>query len=318
MKVLITTTSFQDNPGRHHEMLAAQGYEIVRGRGPLDESRMLELVEGINGMICGDDEITRAVILKALPSMKVISKYGIGLDRIDLDAATELKVPVCFTPGVNDVTVAEHVFGLMICLARNITQENELVKSGRWKRLAGRELHGKTLGIMGLGRIGRQVAMRAKAFGMRVLAYDIHWDERFASEWKIEKCPAPHELLNRCDVLTLHMNLTPENRNFLNRETLALMKPSAFIINCARGQLVSSADLAEALRNKKIAGYAADVLEKEPPDPDDPLLRLDNAIFTPHIGSRTFESVERQAAMAAENLIRVLSGAEPLAQANRL
>ena len=126
MRVLITTTSFMDTPGPHHDLLKERGYELVIARGPLPEKAMLELVGEVDGIICGDDDITRSVIQKALPRLRIISKYGIGLDRIDLAAATELKVPVAFTPGVNDTTVAEHVFGLMISLARNIPQENAL------------------------------------------------------------------------------------------------------------------------------------------------------------------------------------------------
>jgi len=318
MRILVTTTSFMDTPGAHHDLLKEQGYEIVKARGPLGEQEMLTLVNDVDGLICGDDAITRAVIEQALPRLKVISKYGIGVDRIDLDAARDLGVPVTCTPGVNEVTVSEHVFGLMICLAKHIPREHAWVKQGRWKRLTGHELWGKTIGIIGMGRIGRQVAKRAAAFDMRVLGCDPAWNESACGPLSVVRCMEPEQLLRESDFVTLHMNLTPENRAFMNRDRLALMKPAAYLINCSRGALVVTADLVEALKQGRIAGYGADVLEKEPPSPDDPLINgdFDNVVLTPYIGSRTYESVVRQATMAIRNLTAVLRGEEPLARAD--
>ncbi|MCC7204390.1 MAG: hypothetical protein IT441_04875, partial [Phycisphaeraceae bacterium] len=179
MRILLTTTSYQDTPGKHHDLLAASGHEIVRARGPLPEDQMLKLVTdggGIDGVLHGDDVITRKVISAALPRLKVLSKYGIGLDSVDVKAATELKVPVMFTPGVNHTTVAEHCFGLMIMLAKKLREHTNWVKEGQWKRVTGSELAGKTLGILGLGRIGKEVAKRALAFDMKVIAFDVYWD----------------------------------------------------------------------------------------------------------------------------------------------
>jgi len=318
-RVLVTTTSFLETPGSHHDLLASQGYEIIKnpkGRR-LTEEEMLELVGDVDGIICGDDAITRRVMEKALPRLKVISKYGIGLDKIDLDAATELKIPVCFTPGVNDMTVAEHTFGLMIGLAKNIPLEDRYVKSGQWKRITGHEIGGKTLGIIGLGRIGKQVAKRAKVFEMQVIAYDIYFDDEFAKQYGVEKASSPQEVFSKADIVTLHCNLTKENEGFVNRKLLETAKDGIYLVNCARGELVNVADLVEALKSGKVAGYAADVLEKEPPDPDHPLFQFDNVILTPHIGSRTYESVVRQATMAVKNLVAVLNGEKPLAQANQ-
>ena len=318
MRVLITTTSFMDTPGTHHDLLREQEYENVVARGPLEEDQMIDLVGDVDGIICGDDAITRRVIEKALPRLKVVSKYGIGLDRIDLEAARQWGVPVTYTPGVNEVTVAEHVFGLMISLARNIPQENQWIKEGQWKRITGHELWGKTIGIIGMGRIGKQVARRALAFEMKVLGCDPIWDDPFCQRYSVGRCLLSEEILQQSDIVTLHMNLTPENRYFINRDRLSLMKPTAYLINCARGGLVNTADLLEALRKGRIAGYAADVLEQEPPDPHDPLITsgLENIVLTPHIGSRTYESVVRQATMAVKNLVAVLRGERPLAIAN--
>lgn len=316
-RVLLTTTSFQDTPGAHHELLARAGFEIVRERGPLPEARMLELAGQFDAYLCGDDAFTRAVIEKSLPRLKVISKYGIGIDKIDLQAATELKVPVMYTPGVNHTTVAEHVFALLLAAVRNLVVEANHVAQGRWTRITGTELCGKTLAIAGLGRIGREVAVRAKAFGMVVLGYDIYWPEDFARQHEIVRVESLNELLARADVISLHTNLTPETRHLINAGNIGLIKRGAVIVNCARGELIELDALVDALKTKKLLAYAADVLDQEPPPADYPLLGLPNVVLTPHIGSRTQESVQRQATCAVENLTLFLDGKPPIAQANR-
>ena len=317
-RILLTTTSFQDTPGEHHQLLEREGFEIVRDRGPLPEARMLELVAkgDFDGWLIGDDAITRAVIQKSLPRLRVISKYGIGLDKVDVKSATELKVPVTFCPGVNHTTVAEHVFGLMLAIYRDIVTECNHVKSGQWKRLTGHELLGKTIGIIGVGRIGKEVTIRARAFGMNVIGFDIYWDDKFAQANNVRRAASIEEVLMNSDVVTLHTNLTDETRHMINVKRLAMMRKGAVLINTARGELVETNDVVAALKNGQLHGYGADVLEQEPPPKDHPLFACSNAVITPHIGSRTYESVARQAKMAAENLIAVLNGKKPLAQAN--
>ena len=299
-------------------MLSDQGYEIVRERGPLPESRMLELAGDFDAFLCGDDAITRAVLEKSLPRLKVVAKYGIGLDKVDVAAATDLKIPVTFCPGVNHTTVAEHTFGLLLAIYRQIVEQDNAVHGGTWKRLTGHELMGKTIGIAGLGRIGKEVAIRAKAFGMEVLGFDLYWDEEFAKKHGVTRVADVDDLIRRSDVVSLHMNLTPETKHFINAQRLELFKKNAVLLNCARGELVDSAALAAALDADQIAGYGADVLDEEPPSPDHPLLKCRGAVITPHIGSRTYESVVRQATMAAQNMINVLAGQPAVAQANKL
>ena len=318
MRILLTTTSYQDTPGRHHDLLEASGHQIVRDRGPLPESRMLDLVgaaDGFDGILHGDDAITRRVIESGLPRLKALSKYGIGLDSVDVGAATELKIPVLFTPGVNHTTVAEHTFGLIIMLAKRLVEHANTVQAGQWDRVTGTELAGKTLGILGLGRVGKEVAIRGKAFAMQPIAYDIYWDEAFAHQHGVFRADTADEVVEKADVLSLHMNLTDENRHFINGPRLAKMKVGAMVINCARGGLVNESDVAQACATGKLS-YGADVLEHEPIQTPHPFQDVDNVIITPHIASRTFESVERQAVMATENLLRVLRGDQPLAQAN--
>lgn len=317
-RILLTTTSFQDTPGSHHTLLDSQGYEIIRARGPLPEDKMLGLVGDFDGVLCGDDAFTRKVLEKCLPKLKVLSKYGIGVDKIDLQAATDLKIPVTYCPGVNHTTVAEHSFGLMLSLYRQIPQQNAIVHQGHWKRMTGHELLGKTLGILGLGRIGKEVAKRARAFEMDVLGFDPFWDEGFATQYGIERKATADEVIREADILALHMNLSPENRSFLNSTRLAAMKKGAILINTSRGALVDQWAVAEAVKSGQLAGYGCDVVEPEPIESTNPLIGLENVVMTPHIGSRTYESVLRQATMAVENLIRVLRGEAPLAQANKL
>jgi len=315
-RILLTTTSFQDIPGPHHQQLKAAGYELVIARGPLPEAEMLKLVGDADAFLCGDDEITRAVIEKALPRLKVISKYGIGLDKIDVKAATELKIPVTFCPGVNHTTVSEHCFMLMLALLKNLMEQANAARAGEWKRMTGHEILGKSIGIIGLGRIGKEVAIRSRAFGMEITAFDVYWDQAFAHACEVKRAKSIEEILEKSDVVSLHTNLTDSTRNMIHKNSLARMKSGAIIINCARGELVNSADMAEALNAGRIAGYGTDVLDHEPPPKDHPLLTAKNCIVTPHVGSRTFESVQRQAGMAATNLINVLQGKQPLAQAN--
>jgi D-3-phosphoglycerate dehydrogenase len=316
MKILLTTTSFQDTPGPHHQILEDAGFEIIRERGPLPEKRMLDLVGDIDAFLCGDDEITSKVIDRALPRLKVVSKYGIGLDKIDVEYLTDKGVPLTFCPGVNHTTVSEHTFALMLALFRKLVKEANHVAKGEWVRITGNEIMGKTLSIIGLGRIGKEVAIRANAFGMKVIGYDLYWDEDFARGNQIIRAKSIDEALEQGDVVSLHVNLSDETRELINRERLSKMKDGVVILNCARGEIIHTQDVIDALHAGKIGGYGTDVLDVEPPPPDHPMLNAPNTVITPHIGSRTFESVERQATMAARNLVLALRGETPLAQAN--
>jgi len=316
-RILLTTTSYQDTPGPHHDLLESQGFEIVRERGPLPESRMLELAGEFDAFLCGDDAITQAVIDKSLPRLKVISKYGIGLDKIDVEYASSQKLPVLFTPGVNHTTVAEHTFGLLLCLSKHLVTVGAAARSGEWKRLTGHEIMGRTMGIIGLGRIGKEVATRAKAFGMPVIAYDIYWDEAFAAEHGVKRCETMDDVLHEADVVSLHCFLSDETRGMINTSKLSEMKDGVVVLNCARGELVVSEDMAKGLESGKVGGYGTDVLDEEPPPADHCLLNAPNCVVTSHIGSRTYESVVRQASRATNNLINFLKGDSDFIQANK-
>ena len=316
MKILLTTTSYQDCPGDHHALLESTGAEIVCQRGPLSEAQMLELTGDFEAFLCGDDEITQAVIDQSLPKLKVIAKYGIGVDKIDVAYATKKNIPVGFCPGVNHTTVSEHVFMLILSLNKNLMEQANITASGGWKRMTGHEIMGKTIGIIGLGRIGREVAIRADAFGMNCIGYDLYWPEDFANELNIQRADDIVQLLCSSDIISLHTNLTEETRDMICEDTIKYMKDGATLINCGRGELTNSRDIAAALESGKLAGYGADVLDQEPPAADHPLLGAKNCIITPHVGSRTFESVQRQAFMATQNLVNLLKGEKALAQVN--
>ena len=321
MRILLTTTSYQDTPGPHHDLLASTGWEISRERGPLPEEKMLELAGEFDGFLCGDDAITEEVINKSLPRLKAISKYGIGLDKINVEHATAKKIPVLFTPGVNHTTVAEHCFGLLLGLTKKIHSNANEVSSGSWKsgwkKPVGNEILGKTIGIIGLGRIGKEVAIRAVAFGLNVIAYDPFFDEDFANDHGIRKCSNMDEVLCGSDIVSLHCFLNDETHGMINSSKIEQMKDNVIVINCARGELVEAESIKEGLVSGKVGGYGTDVLDSEPPQENHPLLDAPNCIITSHIASRTHESVSRQAGMATRNLISFLNGKDDYTQANK-
>jgi D-3-phosphoglycerate dehydrogenase len=316
MKILLTTTSFQDTPGAHHDLLAQTGWEIITARGPLNEADTLALVGDVDGYICGDDAITRKVLEKARPKLKVLSKYGIGVDKIDVKSATEFGIPVLFTPGVNHTTVAEHNFLLLLALEKNFLFHTDSTRSGGWKRKTGHELLEKTIGIIGMGRIGREVAIRAKAFGMKILGFDLHWDDKFAAELGIQRAHTLDDIYKNSDYISLHTNLTPETKDMISAASIAKMKKGVLILNCARGEIVNTNDMIAGLKSGQVGGYGTDVLDQEPPAPDHPLLKLPNVVCTPHVASRTYESVVRQATTSVKNLILAMKGEKPIAQVN--
>jgi D-3-phosphoglycerate dehydrogenase len=248
--------------------------------------------------------------------LKVIAKYGIGLDSIDVKHATARKVPVLFTPGVNETTVAEHTFGLMIGVAKGFWFHLRATKTGTWKRQTGCELFGKTLGVLGLGRIGKEMVKRGNGFGMNVIGFGNHWDDAFAARYNLRRIATKEEVLRLADVVSLHMNLTPETRGFINKDTLAIMKDGAILVNTARGGIIVEQDVADACKSGKLRGYGTDVLATEPMTAPHIFQDVDNILLTPHIGSRTNESVERQGLRAANNLVNFLKGNPDFIQAN--
>lgn len=310
-RILVTARSFRNLEGEHQDLLRRAGYELVFSPydRPLQPGELIELIGDAVAVIAGLDSFTREVFEHA-PQLRVVSRFGVGVDNVDLDAATEHGIVVTITPGANAVAVAELTFLLILALSRHLILHDRWVRAGEWKRASGVELIGSTLGIIGLGRIGREVATRARAFGMRIVFTDPAPPPEDQVR-ALEAIAMPlNELLSISDVVSLHLPLTSETYHLIGARELALMKPNALLINTARGGLVDEQALYEALKERRLAGAAFDVFEKEPPD-DSPLLRLDNFIATPHIGSATVQTTRRMGIMAAQNALAVLEGRRP-------
>lgn len=311
MKILVTPTSLCKN--RDSELLMelkAFADEIVFSPydHPLKEEELLPLLEGADGYIAGLDYIDAEVIKKMPASVKIISRYGTGFERVDIKAAGEKGIIVTNTPGVNSQSVADLAIGLLISVARKIPYLDTQVKSGQWPRTSGVELFGKKMGILGLGAIGKNVAARAKGFSMEVLAYDPYFDAEYAKKEGIRQCTLD-EVLEGADFISLHLPLMDSTKNIINEAAIAKMKPGAIVINTSRGGLIDEAAMYDALKSGKIGGLGLDAFEKEPPEPS-PMFGLDNVVTTPHAGAHTKEAVENMARLSVRNLIDVLSGKE--------
>ncbi len=272
------------------ELLKSERWKVVET--PSTEELPWALKDADALILRGGVQVTTEVLERA-PTLRVVGRAGVGVDNVDLEAATKRGVLVLNTPGGNAVSVAEHTLALMFALARAIPQANQSVKQGRWekKHFMGRELREKTLGVVGLGRTGVEVAKRARALEMKVLAHDPYVTPVVASEANAELVSLKR-LLAESDYISLHVTLTPETAGLINAATLARMKPGVRIINCARGEVINERDLAEAIRAGKVAGAALDVLHQEPPLPNHPLASLPQVIATPHIAGSTEEAQE--------------------------
>jgi D-3-phosphoglycerate dehydrogenase len=308
-RVLVTAWTFQ---GEHEgkRRLAEAGFDVVDSPkpAPLTEEELLAGLRDFDAIVAGNDPLT-ARVLEGLPRLRAIARWGVGVDAVDLDAATRLGIIVTNTPGLIVDTVADLAFALMLAVARRIVEADRWVRTGQWREFQTTLVWGKTLGLVGVGAIGTAVARRARGFSMTVLGYDpVPRPE--AEEVGVRYVPLD-ELLQTADFVSLHAPLTPQTRGLINARALALMKPTAILINTSRGGLVDQAALYEALRDGRIAGAGLDVFAKEPPDPDDPLLRLNNCVFTPHCGNNARETIEQVNLRVAENLIESFSGACP-------
>jgi len=296
--VLVSTSSFIDTPGAHVKKLLDSGVEVVKARGPLNEEQLLSYIGDGNrfdAFLCGEDDFNARVLQAARPRIKVISKYGVGLDKIDLAEAEKLGIKVTNTPGVNHTTVTELTFGLLLRLTRS------------------------------------EVAKRAMAFGMHVKVFNTSWSPQHTAyldhltkvfgdslfqEYPpaVSRAPRDEDLFPHVDFLSIHMSLTRDNQHFINRRRLSMCRRGVYIVNVSRGALVDQRAMVDALRSGQVAGYGADVLDPEPVQPDNPLIGVPNVHLTPHVGSRTYESVVRQGSAAVMNLIEALGGAAPSKQ----
>jgi D-3-phosphoglycerate dehydrogenase len=284
-------------------------YEVHSDK-PMNEAELLQEIPGCVASLAGSEPYTRAVIAKAASEgLKVIARAGVGYDAVDLQAATDHGVAVCYAPGTNQDAVAEHAFMLMLALVRKLREQDIELRQGKWPRRAVGHLRGTTLGIVGLGRIGKAMARRAIPFGMEVIAAEILPDHEFAKAHNVTFVPH-EELFRRADIITLHVPKTPQTKNIINRDTLALMKPGAYVINTSRGGVVNEKDLYEALVAKKIAGAGLDVYEVEPPAAN-PLFSLDSVVVTAHTAGVDERSRQEMARLPAQAIVKLLAGEWP-------
>lgn len=289
------------------EILEASGAEVHRVTAE-ERPRLSEILPGFDALIVRSATKVTAELLAAADGLKVVGRAGIGVDNVDVGAATQRGILVVNAPTANVVSATEHTFAMLLALARKVPAAHASLSGGEWDRKSwvGLELQGKTLGVVGFGRIGQRVAARARAFDMQVLAYDPYLDPAAARKLDVELLPLA-ELLPQCDVVTLHTPLTDQTRNLIGDEELAAMKPGALLVNCGRGGVVDEAALLAALEDGRLGGAALDVFAEEPPA-DFALMRHPKVVVTPHIGAQTREAQERIATETAKMVLAALDG----------
>ena len=310
-RVLIVPAPMFHLPGDHVDRLVAEGFEIVyppEKKAVLSEPEIIAALDGVSAVVAGSEPYNHRV-LSSRPTLRVIARAGVGSDAIVLDDATRHGVVVTITPGTNHDAVAESTMALLLAVVRSVVRLDRDVREGRWPREPLRPIRGGTLGIVGLGRIGQSVAVRAAGFGARLLAFEKLPNQEFVRAHGIELVDLD-TLLTQSDFVTLHVPLTDETRGLINRRTLARMKPNCILINTARGGLVVESDLFEALRSGKIAGAGLDVFEHEPAV-GNPLLELDNVVASPHVAGVDTQSLAEMACLAAQNIIDLSHGRWP-------
>lgn len=313
--VLITPEAMLHRPAPYVTMLREAGFDIrypedphfTRGLGT--EAQSIEQLRGAAAVIAGGEFFTEKV-MQALPELRVISRSGVGYDRVDVEAATRRGIAVTITPTANHEAVAEFALALMFAVAKQIVVGDAHARAGRWPRTPMQPIRGKTFGIVGLGRIGRSTATRVKGLGMTVLACEKFPNEEFVRAQGIELVDLD-ALLARSDYVSLHCPHTPETRRLANREFFAKMKPGSVLLNTARGELVVEADLLESLQSGHLAGAGLDVFEQEPPSPDNPLFKLSNIVVAPHIAGADELSQLNMGIECARNIIQLARGEWP-------
>lgn len=311
-RVLVSSRSFGELSDVGARMLKEEGFDVWRippEERPLDESKMVEIVarENPEVVVSGAEPITKPV-LEASPNLSMIMKHGVGVDNIDIQAATMLGILVANAPGTNTAAVADLTLAMMLALLRGVYGAVQSTKGGDWQRYVGHDLGALTVGVVGTGRIGLAVIRRLQGFGSDVLAYDIVHDKDLLSHSKVHYVEL-EELLRDSDIVTLHVPLVAATKAMIGRNELEMMKSTAYLVNMARGELADEVALFECLQQKRIAGSAVDVYAVEPPR-SSPLIGLDNVLSTPHIAAYTFESMEHMGRICAQTIIDALRSVE--------
>ena len=308
-----------------YEDMHEAGKDLLREKAEIffarsfEEASLIKEVREVDGIIIRANGKVSRILMDSAPKLKVIGRHGVGVENIDLEAATEKGIWVVNTPDANDTSVAEHFFGLALMLSKMLKKADIALHEGRFEaryQYIGRELHGKTLGILGFGKIGRAIGrIGHKGFDMKILYYDAIRYEEVEKEIKAVKASL-EEVLSQSDYISINLPMLPETKALLKERDFRMMKPSAYIINLARGPIWDEKSLHSVLKEGRIAGAASDVYEVEPVTKDHPLLQLENFIGTPHMAAHTDEALKRMS-MVAEDVIRVLEGATPLHPVNQ-
>jgi len=313
MRVLIAALPLRHQPGKFRDLLIEAGLEPVdppreENSGELSESCVADLLPGCDAMIAGSERL-QGPLLEKCNKLRIIARTGVGYDAIDMPATNRLGITVTITPGVNQESVAEQAFGLLLGFTRRIAVNAADIASGGWDRTLPIPLRGKTIGLVGLGRIGQAMVPRAQAFGMKVIAYDPYLKESpFGANVPMLSLD---EVIKASDVLSLHVPITSETRHMIRQETIEAMKPGAILLNTSRGGLVKESDLISALKTGRIAGACLDVSDPEPPLPLSELRTLPNVVISPHLGGIDSKSMADMADLAAWCVVEKLSGRDP-------
>lgn len=304
-KVLLTPRSFGKYSNKPYELLNNNGIEVVANPtgGILKEEEMKNLIKDVDAVIVGVDPLNEDV-LKEAKKLKVISKYGVGIDNIDVDYCKKNNIEVTITKGANSSAVADYTFALMLAVARRVSEIDKCCHLRDWSKKVSLDVYGKSIGILGLGAIGKGVAERARGFGMEVYGYDVYKDEEFIKKNNIHFTNL-EEIMEKCDFITIHLPLTKETHHIIDKKMLKLAKKNLVIINTARGGIINEDDLYEALKNEEIYGAGIDVFENEPAA-DSKLLELDNVIVGSHCSASSVGAVDKMSMIATENVIKVL------------
>lgn len=311
MKVLVTATNYSKYCQAGKKLLEDAGCEIIEnphGR-PYTFEELREIVSDIDGVVAGVDTWNEDVFQLA-HELKVIARFGVGVDNIDLNAAKGHGIIVCNSPGINSSAVAEQAVALLLSLIRKVPQMNSAVRNGEWPRPMFHELKSRTIGFLGFGAIARNAAQRLRGFGAQMIAYDKFPDQNAADSLGV-RLVSQDEVLESADIISIHLPATDETKHLISKETIRMMKDGVYIINTARGSIVKETDMAEALESGKVAGFGTDVFEHEPIDLSGPLFRFENYIATPHVSAETYENCETTSVVTAKAILSVFNGEEP-------
>lgn len=311
MKILVTVTNYSKYCQAGKRILQDAGCEIIENTSgrPFTAEELKELVGDVDGAIAGADVWSEQIFRAAL-KMKVLVRFGVGVDNFDLEAAKKYGITVCNCPGINTTAVAEQAVALILGLTRQIVWLNKETKEGKWPRIMMHELKSCTVGILGFGSIGRNICEKLKVFSPVLIAYDKYVDEKEAERLGVEMVSF-EEVLKRSDVISVNLPAVPETIGIINSQNITKMKNGVYLVNTARGSLVKEKDVAEAIRTGKIAGFATDVYAREPITRENPLLSSDRVIMTPHTSAETYENCETTSCVTAKIVLDVLRGREP-------